>query len=578
MSQARKPNSIPQGSGRYYVLMSFLSLAFIGLLARVGYLQVDEAEILTGKADSRSVRMKDIVTHRGSIADRNGVELAVSIPVKSVWMDITEVMKESPTLAEDDWNRLAVIAQKPTQKFKQWIVERKGRRFVWVARHLDPKRASIVKTLSLPGVYLRDEFHRYYPSAEIAAHLVGFTDVDDHGREGVEKSFDDFLSGVDGQETVRLDLHRRVIEQQAVIKPAEKGQDLQLSIDSRIQALAYKALKTAVLKHRAKSGSLVMIDVQTGEVLALLSQPSYNPNRFDSRHPQFTRNSAFVDSFEPGSTAKPFTVASALEAGIVQPSTKINTSPGRMKINGHWVEDGKNHGLLDVTGVLKKSSNVGVTKLANMMRDKDFLHAFYQVGFGVDTATGFPGESAGRFEIRNNWSGIEKATLSFGYGFSVTPVQLAQAYAVLGAHGVKRPLTLLKQEEQALGEQVLSQKVSQQVVAMMETVVGEGGTGQKAKVEGYRIAGKTGTARKAKNGGYGDEYAVFFAGIAPVSEPKIAMVVFVDEPKSEDYYGGQVAAPVFSKVAAETLRLLNVKPDQPYQIVESIGQKGNANG
>lgn len=578
MSQARKPNSIPQGSGRYYVLMSFLSLAFIGLLARVGYLQVDEADILTGKADSRSVRMKDIVTHRGSIADRNGVELAVSIPVKSVWMDITEVMKESPTLAEDDWNRLAVIAQKPTQKFKQWIVERKGRRFVWVARHLDPKRASIVKTLSLPGVYLRDEFHRYYPSAEIAAHLVGFTDVDDHGREGVEKSFDDFLSGVDGQETVRLDLHRRVIEQQAVIKPAEKGQDLQLSIDSRIQALAYKALKTAVLKHRAKSGSLVMIDVQTGEVLALLSQPSYNPNRFDSRHPQFTRNSAFVDSFEPGSTAKPFTVASALEAGIVQPSTKINTSPGRMKINGHWVEDGKNHGLLDVTGVLKKSSNVGVTKLANMMRDKDFLHAFYQVGFGVDTATGFPGESAGRFEIRNNWSGIEKATLSFGYGFSVTPVQLAQAYAVLGAHGVKRPLTLLKQEEQALGEQVLSQKVSQQVVAMMETVVGEGGTGQKAKVEGYRIAGKTGTARKAKNGGYGDEYAVFFAGIAPVSEPKIAMVVFVDEPKSEDYYGGQVAAPVFSKVAAETLRLLNVKPDQPYQIVESIGQKGNANG
>jgi cell division protein FtsI (penicillin-binding protein 3) len=575
--QARKPNTIPMGTGRYYVLMGALFCGFMALAARATYLQVDESELLTNKADSRSVRNLDIVTHRGLIYDRNGVELAVSIPRKSVWMDVTEVMKKSPTLAEDDWNRLAVIAKKKPQAFKQWIAKRKGRQFVWLARHLDPKLAHVVKNLDLPGVYLRDEFRRYYPSAEITAHLVGFTDVDDEGSEGLERSYNDYLRGVSGKEKVRLDLQRRVIEKQAMIKQAEKGQDLYLSIDSRIQALAYKALKTAVLKHRAKSGSLVMIDIDSGEVLSLLSQPSYNPNRFDSRHPQFTRNSAFVDSFEPGSTAKPFTVASALEAGVVSPNTKINTSPGRKKLRGGWVRDGKNHGVLDITGILQKSSNMGVSKLALMMDDNEFLNTFFQVGFGSDTASGFPGESAGRFKVRDNWSEFEKATFSYGYGFSVTPVQLAQAYAVLGGYGVKRPLSLLKQEKINQGEQVISRKVSKQVIAMMETVVDEGGTATKAQVDGYRIAGKTGTARKYIKGGYGDDYTVFFAGIAPVSEPKIAMVIFVDDPKSDQYYAGDVAAPVFAEVAEETLRLLNVKPDQAIKTAK-VKTKGKANG
>jgi len=578
MSQARKPNSIPLSSGRYYLLMAVISCAFVGLFARAAYLQVDESKVLTGKADSRSVRNKEIVTHRGVISDRNGVELAVSVPVKSVWMDITKVMEESPLLAEEDWNRLAVIARKTPQQFKQWIVKRKGQQFAWVARHLDPKTASIVKTLDLPGVYLRDEFRRYYPSAEITAHLVGFTDVDDKGREGLERAFDDLLSGKAGEEIVRLDLQRRVIEQKEVVKAAEKGKDIQLSIDSRIQALAYKALKTAVLKHKASSGALVMLDVDTGEVLALISQPSYNPNRFDSRHPKFTRNSAFVDSFEPGSTAKVFTVASALESGAVSPWTKINTAPGRMKLNGYWVKDSKNHGVLDVSGILQKSSNMGISKLAQMMSDEEFLSTFYQVGFGVDTASGFPGESAGLMNFRDNWSDIEKANVSFGYGFMVTPVQLAQAYAVLGSYGVKRPLSLIRQKEIPQGEQVISRKTSQQVVAMMETVVGEGGTGQKASVFGYRIAGKTGTARKAENGGYGDQYAVFFAGLAPVSNPKIAMVVFVNEPNSEEYYAGDVAAPVFAKVAEETLRLLNVKPDQYETVALGASDNGDPNG
>ncbi|WP_444997568.1 peptidoglycan D,D-transpeptidase FtsI family protein [Aliikangiella sp. IMCC44359] len=578
MKQARKPNSVPLASGRYFVLMGLLSCAFVALFARAVYLQVDKSEDLTGKADSRSVRNKEIVTHRGVILDRNGIELAVSVPVKSVWVDVTEIMKKSPTLAEEDWNRLAVIAKKTPRVFKQWLVKRKGRQFAWVARHLDPKTASMVKTLDLPGVYMRDEFRRYYPSAEITAHLIGFTDVDDRGREGLEKAYDDLLSGETGEEKVRLDLQRRVIEQQELIKEAEKGQDLQLSIDSRIQAIAYKALKTAVLKHRARSGALVMIDVETSEVLALLSQPSYNPNRFDSRHSKLTRNSAFVDSFEPGSTAKPLTVASALESGVVKASSKINTAPGRMRLNGYWVKDGKNHGVLDVTGVLQKSSNVGVSKLAHLMSDEEFLSTFYQVGFGVDTASGFPGESSGRMNFRENWSDIEKANVSFGYGFMVTPVQLAQAYAVLGAYGIKRPLSLLKLDQVEQGKQVLSKKVSRQVIKMMETVVGDGGTGQKAKVYGYRIAGKTGTARKADSGAYGDQYAVFFAGLAPVSKPKIAMVVFVNEPGSEEYYAGDVAAPVFAKVAAETLRLLNIKPDQVEVVAASDRAKGNNNG
>jgi len=579
VSQARKTSTIPMGTGRFYVLTGMLCLVFVGLLFRVVYLQVDKSDLLIDKADSRSLRDKTIVTHRGLIFDRNGVELAVSIPVKSVWMDVTEVMKKSPTLSEEDWNKLAVIADKSPKDFKQWIAKRRNKQFVWVARHLDPKLASLVNTLDLPGVYLRDEFRRYYPSAEIAAHLVGFTDVDDRGREGLESAFDDYLSGQSGLEKVRLDLQRRVIEQQSVLEKAKKGQNLTLSIDSRIQAIAYKALKKAVLRHQAKSGALVMIDIDTGEVLALVSQPSYNPNRFDARLPHLTRNSAFVDTFEPGSTAKPLTVVSALASGIVEPYTLIDTSPGRMKLNGYWVTDlGKNHARIDVSEVLKKSSNVGVSKLALMMNDEQFLQAFYQVGFGQDTGSGFPGESAGKLNIRKNWSNIEKANVSFGYGFSVTPVQLAQAYAILGGYGVKKPLTLLKREEPVAGEQVLSVKASRQVLAMMENVVSEGGTGQRASVDGYRIAGKTGTARKASKGGYGDQYAAFFAGIAPVSDPKIAMVILVNEPQSDIYYGGQVAAPVFAQVASDTLRLLNVRPDQFEKVAESQIKQGDING
>jgi len=562
MKQARKPNTVPLCSVRFYLLCGLLSFGFIALMARAVYLQVDESKALNFQADSRSIRTKDIVTYRGNITDRNGVELASSIPVKSVWVDVTQALKISPLLDETGWNSLAIIVQKAPKEFKQWLSNRKSKQFVWVARHLDPQMANIVAKLKLPGVYLQDESRRYYPSAEISAHLVGFTDVDDAGQEGLEKSYNQWLTGQTGSEKVLLDLQRHVIEQKKVITEAKTGLDLQLSVDARIQAIAYKALKTAVMKHKAKAGALVMIDIKTSEILALVNQPSYNPNRLDLRQPELIRNRAFTDSFEPGSTAKPFTVTSALEAGVVEPHTNINTSPGRLKVGYKLITDGKNNGVLDVTGILQKSSNVGVAKLSLLMDDDEFLKAFYSVGFGVDTASGFPGENAGKFNIRPNWSETEKAIFAYGYGFTVTPVQLAQAYAILGAHGIKRPLSLVKLNQIAVGERVVDETAARQVVNMMETVVEDGGTGQQASVKGYRIAGKTGTARKAFAGGYGDDYSVFFAGIAPVSDPKIAMVVFVDEPGSENYYGGQVAAPVFAKVASDALRLLNIKPDQ----------------
>ncbi len=579
MSQARKPHNIPLCSSRFYLLAFVLCGGFAALMARAVYLQVDESDALNRQADSRSIRTRGTTIFRGDILDRNGVELASSIPVESVWLDVVTIYKKSPTLMEQEWNQLAALVDKTPAAFKQWLAKRKNRRFVWLARHLDPQKSNLIGKLELPGVNLQQESRRYYPSAEISAHLVGFTDIDDKGQEGLERAYNDWLTGESGRQKVRQDLAGHVVEQKNIIKKAKTASDLQLSIDARIQAIAYKALKTAVLKHKAKAGALVLIDIETGEVLALVGQPSYNPNRFDLRRPELTRNRAFTDSFEPGSTAKPFTVVSALEAGVVTPNSKIDTSPGRIKIGYKWIPDGKNNGILSISEIIKKSSNVGVTKLAMMMDDKDFLRSFYEVGFGTDTASGFPGESAGRFHIRRQWSDIEKATLAYGYGFTVTPIQLARAYTVLGAHGIKRPLSLVKLDHPPKGERVLSEQTTSQVVQMMETVVNQGGTGQKASVAGYRIAGKTGTARKAVAGGYGDEYSVFFAGIAPVSNPKIAMVVFVDEPASENYYGGQVAAPVFAKVAADTLRLLNIKPDKKNILVNpSSPSKGVGNG
>ncbi|NVK86522.1 MAG: peptidoglycan glycosyltransferase FtsI [Gammaproteobacteria bacterium] len=579
MGQARKPKGIPQCTGRYLITVTVFVLAFVSILGRAAYLQIYESNKLSREADKRSVRVKGIETRRGVIADRNGIELARSIPVESLWVDPKTILSVPSVMHSLDWKKLATVLEMKESELTQFINERASKRFVWLKRKLHPEQAQFIHRLSLDGVYLQQEQRRYYPTAEINSHVVGFTGIDSSGLEGLEKAFDELLSGNPGQKRVVVDLYRNVIENQGVIADPKNGESIALSLDSRIQALAYRELKAAVLRHGARAGSLVILDIDTGEVLAMVNQPSYNPNRGDQRKPQLTRNRAVTDMFEPGSTAKPFTVLTALEKGRVKPSTLITTSPGKMRVDNQWVRDGTNLGTVTVTKILQKSSNVGVSKLALDLSDQDFLDTFYKLGFGLDTGSGFPGESSGRFSIRPNWSQFEKATMAYGYGFQVTPLQLAQAYAIIGSGGIKRPVSFLKLQEPISEERIFSQQSTQQVLSMMETVVAEGGTATGAALESYRTAGKTGTARKAIKGGYGDEYLSFFAGISPVSNPKIAMVVMLDEPEGDVYYGGDVAAPVYSNVAEQALRLLNVAPDKEVlQTAHMVESKERNNG
>jgi cell division protein FtsI (penicillin-binding protein 3) len=567
MGQARKPKGIPLCTWRYIVTLGFMVLAFSGLIARAAYLQIYQSDRLAREADKRSVRIQGIETRRGIIMDRNGIELARSIPVESVWLDPKTLLETPTQLQSRDWQKLATVLEMSQAELSQFVEQRKSKRFVWLKRQLHPEQAQLIHRLELNGVYLQREQRRYYPTAEINAHIIGFTGIDSNGLEGLEKAYNERLMGDPGKQKVVVDLQRNVIENQGIVDDAKQGENLQLSIDSRIQALAYRELKAAVLRHGARAGSLVMIDIDTGEILAMVNQPSYNPNRSDQRKPQLTRNRAVTDMFEPGSTVKPFTVLTALEKKLVKPNTLINTSPGKLRLGKYWVRDGVDRGTITVTKILQKSSNVGVSKLALAIDDESFLDTFYRLGFGLDTGSGFPGESSGRFSVRPNWTSFEKAVMAYGYGFQVTPLQLAHAYATLGSGGIKRQVSFLKIDKPVSEERVFSANSARQVLQMMETVVSEGGTATGAALESYRTAGKTGTARKAIKGGYGDEYLSFFAGISPVSDPKIAMVVMIDEPEGDAYYGGDVAAPVFSAVAEQALRLLNVKPDKALQLV-----------
>ncbi|WP_251358013.1 penicillin-binding protein 2 [Kangiella sp. TOML190] len=559
----RKLKTVPLCTWRYYTMIAVVCLCFFSLVGRAAYLQVVNSNHLAKAGDSRSVRIKGISSHRGLILDRNGEELARSVPIESIWLDPKTLLENKGVLNSKSWKAFIAALNKDEKAINAWLMERANKRFVWLERHLDPNVAQYVKRLAIKGVNLKSEYRRYYPSAEVAANLVGFTGVDDKGIEGIEKAFDSYLTGQPGKEKVVVDLYRRVVEERGVLAEAEQGNDLQLSIDSRIQSIAYKELKKAVLSHNAKGGSVVVVDVDSGEVLAMASQPSFNPNRSDSRFPAMTRNRAISDLFEPGSTVKPLTVVSALESGKYQPNSTVDTSPGRMYLNSRPVRDHRNYGVLDLAGIIKKSSNMGVSKLALSLSDQEFLDSFHKVGFGKITGLGVQGEAKGVMRPRDNWSDIEKATFSFGYGFQVSAIQLAQAYSVLGADGVKRPLTILKQSGLEQGEQVIKPKIAKDVVRMMENVVATGGTGTRAKVEGFRVAGKTGTSRKvARTGGYGDEYVTVFAGLVPATDPKLAIVVMVDEPAGDSYYGGTVSAPVFSKVANKALDLMNVAPDQ----------------
>ena len=520
-------------------------------------MQLFNKDFLRNHGDARSVRIVSIPAHRGVITDRNDEPLAMSTPVHSIWATPRKAL-EHP----DDLQSLSGLLDINMKELMQMLSIRIGRDFVYLKRHIDPELASKVTSLDLDGVYLQREYRRYYPAGEVTAHIIGFTNVDDNGQEGIELAYDDWLRGIPGSKRVLKDRLGRIVENIESISATEPGKNLALSIDRRVQYLAYRELKAAVQHHHARGGSLVMLDTQTGEVMAMVGQPSYNPNNRGDLKGEYYRNRAVTDIFEPGSTLKPFTIAAALESGQYQPTTIIDTRPGYFKVGGHTIRDMHDYGVIDVTNVIKKSSNVGASKIALSLEPRILWDMLSRAGFGRPTGSGFPGESAGSLTNYSNWSDVELATIAFGYGLSMTTLQLAQAYSVLAADGIMRPISFIRVSEPPQGVRVISESVARQVRKMLETVVQEQGTGSRAAVRGYRVAGKTGTVHKSSAGGYSeDRYLSLFAGIAPASRPRIVMVVVIDEPGGSEHFGGQVSAPVFSRVMSGALRILDVTPD-----------------
>jgi len=543
--------------GRAALVLAFFALAATSLLARAVHLQVLNKDFLNQQADARHLRTEKISAHRGTITDRNGEPLAISTPVDSIWANPKEL-----AAAIDKVPKLAQILDLDAQILMRRITRSMDKEFLYLKRHLSPKKAQAVLALKLPGVNVQREYRRYYPAGEVTGHLIGFTNIDDAGQEGLELAFNHWLAGESGAKRVLKDRLGRSVENVESIKPARHGKDLRTSIDLRIQYLAYRALKAAIQAHKAESGSIVVLDVHTGEVLAVVNQPTYNPNDRSQYSAERYRNRAITDIFEPGSSIKPLIVAAALESGDFRPSSIVNTSPGYVVVGAKRIEDRRNLGRISLTTILARSSNVGVTKLAMSLQPEQLWQTMTHFGLGSLTASGFPGESAGLLTHYNHWQPISQATLAYGYGVSVTPMQLTQAYAALGSDGRMHPISLIALEHAGSGEQVLAASTASAVRRMLEEVVRPGGTGTKAAVAGYRVAGKTGTTWKFEAGGYSkDEYISIFAGLAPASDPRLATVVVIDEPGGELYYGSDVAAPVFASVMAESLRLLAVPPD-----------------
>ena len=551
---------------RRWLILSVFLTASSCLLWRAFDLQILNKDFLQNHGDARSLRTVKIPAHRGVITDRNGEPLAVSTPVESVWATPRKLLESGLDLTD-----LAAALEMPLPSLKNLLQNRLHREFVYLRRQTKPKMALAIEELKLPGVYMQREYKRFYPSGEITSHLLGFTNVDDKGQEGLELAFNDWLKGTFGSKRVLKDLLGRVVADVESIQQVDPGKSLNLSIDRRIQYMAYRELKAAVTLHSARAGMLVMLDVNTGEVMAMVNQPSYNPNNRSGLTSDRFRNRAVTDVFEPGSTLKPFTIAAALQSGLYDQSSRIETKPGYLKVNDHTIKDHKNYGNLDLSNILKKSSNVGASKIALSLGPEKIWQIYSNIGFGQSTGSGFPGESAGLLNDYNNWSEGELATMSFGHGIAGTALQLAQAYSVLAAGGVLRPISFQKVEDAISGRQVLPPEIVEKINRMLETVVEEGGTGLKAAVTGYRVAGKTGTAHKAVAGGYAeDRYMSVFAGLAPVSEPQLVMVVVIDEPQEGEHYGGLVAGPVFSSVMQGALRILDIAPDDMPAIESKI--------
>ncbi|WP_417614345.1 penicillin-binding transpeptidase domain-containing protein [Oceanisphaera sp.] len=562
-------------SWRFLTVCGVILLAFGALFARTAWIQVVSPDRLRMEGDMRSLRTTVTSTTRGMIMDRNGEELAVSVPVQAVWADPKQVHAELSLEKEQAWQALADVLGVPRDKLVK-RVENPKRRFVYLQRQVTPAVAEYIRKLRLPGVHLRPEERRFYPTGEINAHMVGLTNIDGNGIEGIERGFNEWLTAQAGERRVRKDRTGRVIEDLGIVSEARQANNIQLTIDQRIQALAYRSLKRASEYHRATSASLVMLDVKTGEVLAMVNTPSFNPNNRSQYQSFRARNRAVTDTYEPGSTLKPLIVVSALENGVVQADSIVDTSPGWMRLGGKRVSDTRNLGPISVQTILMRSSNMGMVRMALQETPEQLIDTLYRFGLGIDSGMGLVGESAGLVPLRRRWSDIEKATLSFGYGLTVTPLQLAQAYAVLANGGVRYPLTIIKRNQAPRGEQVIARQHADAVLHMLEAVVGPGGTAGNAAIPGYRVGGKTGTSRKAIAGGYGNDYVGIFAGVAPISNPRLAMVVVMNEPQGEQYYGGQVAAPVFAEVMSGALQLLNIRPDGATQEqLQLAGQEAN---
>lgn len=543
---------------RYYVVLAIVALIYAGLLARTAYIQIIEPDMLKKQGDNRSIRTAAKTVQRGSIVDRNGDELAISVPVETVWADPKIIMDNNALAMTEHWQALADVLGRNVNKLTTRVVKNPRKRFVYLERKISPAMANYIRELKIPGIHLRKESKRFYPTGEISAHIVGFTNVDDKGIEGVERVYDQLLTGKGGAKRFRKDAKGRKIEILSE-QVAEEAKDITLSIDQRIQAIAYKELKGAVQAFKATSGSVVVADIHTGEILAMANSPSYNPNNRTNTAIHRFRNRAITDIYEPGSTMKPLTALTALEFGSAETDTVIDTNPGWMRLGGRRVNDPINRGKLSIEDILVTSSNMGTTKLALSVPKNFLLDKFFDAGFADSTGTDLVGESSGMMHDRQRWSQFELATLSWGYGLAITPMQLARFYATLANGGVKRELSIVKRDKPTEGERVFSEQNSQAVINMLETVVDD--HVEKAKVDGYRVGGKTGTSFKAVAGGYGNDYVGLFAGVAPISKPEIVVVVVINEPGGDLYHGGEVAAPVFSRVMKGALQVLNVAPD-----------------
>ncbi|KRG69942.1 peptidoglycan D,D-transpeptidase FtsI family protein [Pseudoxanthomonas dokdonensis] len=540
--------------GRLALVLGALGLCSVTLVGRAAYVQLIDKDFYQRQGDARFLREIPIPTSRGMITDRNGEPVAVSSPVESVWGNPQELLKYPERLPE-----LAKLLGVPVDHLTNRLSQRADKEFLYLKRRINPDEARAILDHKIPGVFSQREFRRFYPQGEAMAHILGFTNIDDRGQEGLELTFDEWLRGKPGAKKVIRDNRGRIVENVDLVRSAQPGKDLTLSIDRRIQFLAYRELKNAMVVNGAASASIVVLDVATGEVLAMANLPTFNPNAANLGKPDAHRNRAVTDVVEPGSTMKPLTVATALKAGVVTPDTVINTSPGYLGLGKYTIRDHRNYGALTVTGIITKSSNIGSVKISEKLPNDYFYESIRSFGYGRAPGSGFPGESSGVLMPPARWNGLQKATMAYGYGLSATPLQIAQAYAALGNNGLLIPPTFVKGQLNE-GQQVVSPDIAHEVVRMMETVTRPGGTATQAAILGYNVAGKTGTARQASGGGYSRRYISLFAGLVPAEHPRFATVVVINDPQNS-IYGGAVAAPVFHNVMEGALRLMDVPPD-----------------